>query len=144
MKIISSDSCLFIFPPAQIYDIILDFNSYKNWWPKYIFFKIVDIKSNIAGAKINVYPYGFTGFVWLVKELKPDKKIVFEYSGGAYSGTGIWSIEKEGEKTRLTYAVELTVKNPFIKLASPFINVQAMHRRLMKKVFARLENYLNY
>ena len=41
----------------QIWDIIIDFNNYSEWWPSAVKTKVLKISYAVKGSQIEVRPY---------------------------------------------------------------------------------------
>ena len=118
-----------------IFSILSDLSTYQSWWPKAKITKVDE-------TTIKVSPVGPGSFTWRISEIQEDKKVVLAYDG-IFSGQGIWSIEKDGAMTWLTYSVDLTIEHKFFQILNKFMPISKLHSKMMLKVFRELDRYLN-
>jgi len=143
MKIKSNDGHAFSESKEQIFNVLSDFESYKRWWPRTIIFKMILNSPEIVGSKMKISPYGIFSFSWIIKEIYPNNKIVIKYSDGIYSGKGVWLLQEMGEKIYVDFSIEIESKNLVIKIIDKIFSIQKTHKRMMKKVFLGLHEYLS-
>ena len=125
----------------QIWDIIIDFNNYSEWWPSAVKTKVLKISDTFKGSQIEVRPYGGIGFICEVVNVQPNTKLVMEYSG-IYKGFGVWTISENDGHCSVTYEIDLDVNHPLIRILSYLLPVDKIHYKLMEKVFLGLEQIL--
>lgn len=138
MKIISNDGYVFNQSKEKIYNVLCDFNSYKKWWPGNIVFKVILNLPEKVGSKIKIKPYGFLSFFWTITEIYPNEKIVIKYCEGIYTGQGVWSLQRQKEKTYVNFSIEIESNNLIIEIVNMLFSIKRIHKRMMKKVFFRL------
>ena len=118
-----------------IYKILMDLDNYGKWWPGAQF-------TTLGENRIEVSPSGPGSFTWDIESSVENEKIVLSYDG-IFSGHGTWTIDKDGAMTYLTYTVSLDIKHGFYKFVNRFVPIRKLHAKMMKKVFRRLDRYLN-
>jgi ribosome-associated toxin RatA of RatAB toxin-antitoxin module len=128
---------------SKLFDVISDFSTYKYWWPKYIKFNRLKVSPDILYSRVYVSPFMSPGFLWRITNLIENEILEVTYEYGAYTGKGIWEVKKNNEEIELSYEINLLISNSFIKLTSNFINIESMHKKLMKNVFKKLDIYLS-
>lgn len=125
----------------QIWDIIIDFKAYSEWWPSKVKTKALKISNEVIGSQIEVRPYGGMGFICEVVKVKPNTELVMEYSG-LYKGLGVWTISENNGQCNVAYEINLDVNHPLIRISSHLLPVDKIHYNLMEKVFLGLEQKL--
>jgi len=140
-KILSLDQRILRYDIKNIYNAVVDFNTYPAWWDKSIKINILRRTQNFINSKLEITAYKKRFFCEIVK-VKPHQEIVINYSG-IYSGTGTWFFVEGANGIKVMYEVDLEVKDFFVSLFSFIINLNAIHSKQMAKLFNGLENYLN-
>jgi len=125
----------------QIWDIIIDFNNYSEWWPSAVKTKVLKISDVIKGSQIEVRPYGGMGFICEVVKVEPNAKLVMEYSG-IYKGLGVWIISENNGHCNVVYEIDLDPNHLLIWILSHLLPVDKIHYNLMENVFLGLEQKL--
>lgn len=143
MKIISNDSHGFSEAQEKIFNALCDFKSYKSWWPRTIIFKVISNAAEKTGAKIKIRPYGGLGFSWIITEIIPNQKIVIKYCDGIYTGVGIWLLQKQEDKTLVSFSIDIESNKLVINVVDKIFGILKTHKKMMKKVFLGLHKYLN-
>lgn len=118
-----------------IFTILSDLDSYQSWWPKAKITKIDE-----TTVKVSALGPGF--FTWKISQLEDNAKVILTYDG-IFSGLGTWTIEKDGAMSWLNYTIDLTIEHKFFQILNRFISIEKLHSKMMKKVFAELDRYLN-
>ena len=143
MKIISEDFQKFSENPENIFDTICNFDSYRKWWPRTIIFKMISNPADIIGAEIKIRPYGIFGFSWVITNISPNEKVVVKYCDGIYSGMGVWSLHKQEKEVLVGFSIDIESNNLLITIAGKIFNIRKTHKKMMKKVFLGLHEYLS-
>lgn len=125
----------------NIFPVIADFESYKNWFPNNLEIKLIKSTPEKIGSIIQI-KIGIVNFKIELTRIIPNKEIIVSYTG-AYEGQGIWYFFDSTNGTKLLYEIELMIKNPIIRFISLFINLTTLHSKMMTKIFNGLEEYLN-
>ncbi len=115
--------------------------TYKNWFPSKPEINLIKSTPDKIGSIIQI-KIGVIKFFIELMRINPEKEIIVHYSG-AYEGNGIWYFFESSNGTKLMYEIELKVKNPIVRFVSLFVNIAALHSKMMTEVFNGLENYLN-
>ncbi len=118
-----------------IYSVISDLSTYEAWWPGA---KFVQLDENT----LEVSPAGPGSFTWSIDKTVPNEKFEVLYEG-IFVGHGVWSLERDGAMTHLTYSVGLEINHPFYRFINKFVSIKKMHAKMMEKVFISLDRYLN-
>lgn len=139
-KILSLDQRILKQDIKNIFNAIVDFNTYHEWWDKSIKINVLNRTENFINSKIEITVYGKKFFCEIVKTV-PHQEIVINYSG-IYCGTGTWFFIEGANGVKVMYEVDLEVKDFFVKVISFIINLSAIHSKQMAKLFNGLENYL--
>lgn len=133
----------FDFSRAEIYRAVMDPSSYSQWWPAVIRYRILDPKSKHAERpRIEIRPFGGSRFCCEIESLSENEKIAFNYYEGACLGIGLWRLTPNGEKTLLSYEIDLAIQSRMVRLASMFIDVGRLHSRVVEGIFRGLRTYL--
>jgi ribosome-associated toxin RatA of RatAB toxin-antitoxin module len=140
-KISSLDQRILKHDIKNIFNAIVDFNTYFEWWDKSIKINILKRTENFINSKLEITAYGKKFFCEIVKA-SPIQEIVINYSG-IYSGTGTWFFVEGANGVKVMYEVDLEIKDFLVRLFSFIINLNAIHSKQMAKLFNGLENYLN-
>jgi len=61
---------------------------------------------------------------------------------GIYAGRGVWRISERDGVCRVTYSIDLTIENRWIRLVSRLLPVTGIHSRLMQQMLTGLGRYL--
>ena len=73
----------------------------------------------------------------------PEKEILIQYVDGLHCGTGLWAFERQGDKTRLCYKIDLEPQGWLPRFAVELsLNFAGMHSRGMERLFDGLEGWL--
>ncbi len=140
-KISSLDQRILKHDIGKLFNTIVNFETYPEWWDKKIKLNILKKTENYINSKIEIVVYGKSFFYEIVKA-KPNHEIVINYSG-IYSGTGTWFFVEGANGVKVMYEVDLEVKDFFVSLISFIFNLNVMHSKQMAKLFNGLEKYLN-
>lgn len=125
----------------NIFPIVADFESYKHWFPQKPEITLIKSAKDKIGSIIQIKT-GIVKFNIELMRINTNKEIIVQYYG-AYEGKGIWYFFESANGTKLMYEIELKVKNPLVRFVSLFVNLAAIHSKMMTKVFNGLEDYLN-
>lgn len=140
-KLSSLDQKILNYKVEQIFSVISDFSTYKEWFPKSVKLEDVNLSDAKIGSIVKI-KVGIISFRCELMRINNNKEIIVHYSG-AYEGNGIWYFLETGKGTKLMYEIDLEIKNPIVKILSIFINVAGIHSKMMSNIFQGLEKYLN-
>jgi ribosome-associated toxin RatA of RatAB toxin-antitoxin module len=140
-RIQSKNTKTFPFSAHQIWETIIDFEKYSEWWPSTVKLEVLEMMKGLKGSRIKAKPYGGLAFVCEVVDVQPRAKLLMEYSG-VYKGTGGWSITENDGHCGVEYDINLEINNAFIRLLSYLLPVEKIHYNLMNDVFSGLEKRL--
>ncbi len=142
MRTISSlDQKILNFKIEQVFDVISDFSTYNEWFPKSVKLELLNSQTEKIGSLIKI-SIGIVSFQCELMKINNNKEIIVHYSG-AYEGNGIWYFLETGKGTKLMYEIDLEIKNPIVRFLSLFINVAGIHSKMMSNLFQGLEKYLD-
>ncbi len=140
-ELTSLDQKIFNLKIENIFSVISDFASYKNWFPTNPEMKLIKSTPEKIGSIIQIKT-GIVNFKIELTRIIPNKEIIVSYTG-AFEGQGIWYFFESTNGTKLLYEIDLKVKSPVVRFFSFFLNLTALHSKLMTQVFSGLEEYLN-
>jgi ribosome-associated toxin RatA of RatAB toxin-antitoxin module len=129
------------FSALEIWDTIIDFEKYPEWWPSTVTIKVLRIQKEVKGSQIKASPYGGLGFVCEVVEVRQPTMFVMDYSG-VYKGRGVWTIAENNGRCDVVYEINLEINNFFIRALSYLLPVERIHSQLMDDVLSGLEKSL--
>lgn len=129
------------FKIEQVFDVISDFSTYSEWFPKSVKLEVLNSHKEKVGSLIKI-SIGIVSFQCELMRINKNKEIIVHYTG-SYEGNGIWYFLETGKGTKLMYEVDLQIKNPIVKVLSLFVNVAGIHSKMMSNLFQGLEKYLN-
>ncbi|MGB9663952.1 MAG: SRPBCC family protein [Ignavibacteria bacterium] len=140
-SITTLDQKIFPFKVEDVFKVISNFETYKEWFPEGTKVILLESTPKAIGSIIQVKT-GIVSFNMELMKINPNKEIFVRYSG-AYEGEGIWYFFETTTGTKVMYEIDLKIKNPLVVLINFFVNVSALHSKIMTKIFDRLEKYLN-
>jgi len=113
-KIHSVNSVTMPYSSQEIWQVIIDINSYSLLWPSSVKIKTIIFTENLLGSKIEIRPFGGLPFYCEFLESVQNSKLVMKYSG-IYSGLGVWRMKEINEATEVIYEINLDIKNILIR-----------------------------
>ena len=135
-------------PPMAVYEALLnEVAGVTHWWMPYMAFKLrgdipIDHEGAIYDATIN--PTSRMNAKFSAKLTKiVEAKLIEEEVAGDFVGTGSWTFEPIGGKTKATHRFNAKTNNLLMSLFSPFVNFEKRHSDTMQKGFKALNDYLN-
>jgi ribosome-associated toxin RatA of RatAB toxin-antitoxin module len=137
-----TDSAFIPQNPALVWNVLIDFDSYAQWWPRSVRIRVLKTTPELIGSQFEVRPFGRKGFVCEVESVDPGLELQLQYLDGTYAGTGVWSIEPLEEGCRVSYAVDLEIVDRLTSALSHVVNLGAIHSRLVRKIFAGLGSHV--
>jgi ribosome-associated toxin RatA of RatAB toxin-antitoxin module len=129
------------FSAMQIWETIIDFEKYSEWWPSTFKINVIRIAKEVTGSQIKASPYGGLSFVCEVVEARQPTMFVMQYSG-VYKGRGVWTITEHDGRCDVVYEINLEINNFFIRALSYLLPVERIHSKLMNDVLLGLERKL--
>lgn len=128
------------FPPEVVFEALLDWKHYPDWWPPEVRFELLEQTPERIGSRARVQPLG-ASFTCEIQSIEPNRQIVVGYDG-VHVGQGIWNLEPTPTGTRACYAVDLEPQGLMPRFLSDFLDLAALHSAGMRRVFDGLERYL--
>ena len=141
-RVIAEDAVVLPYSPQPVWNALADFASYWRWWPTSVKIHVRRATPELVGSQIEVRPFGGRGFVCEVVRVTPPTEMQLRYVAGFYRGTGVWTVSKQDDGTRVSYRIDLEIVDRFLVVLSCFINIAALHSRLMRKVLSGLDDYI--
>ncbi len=144
-KIDVVDEAIINASPLTVYQAILDeYAGNIHWMPNLILKPRPGTPARCEGAvcDISVKDKGVSAnFTVKTTKLVEGKTVEFEYSGD-FLGTGTWTLEPFGEKTRLQYRFNVKTNRALFSFLSLFTDVSKPHSNTMLQGFIALNRYL--
>lgn len=141
-RIAVADETVMPFSPAVVWKTLADFESSPTWWRPQVTVVIRQVAPDLVGSILEVRPLGGMGFVCRVSAVKPEAEMKLQYIEGIYRGTGVWTLTPTESGTLLRYAIDLEIVSRLLIALSFFVDLGAIHSRLMKQVFVNLESHM--
>lgn len=143
MTPIKAVDAVFVAAPIQhVWGVIEDVPSYPSWWPASLGITVLSAGEEALGAEVEIATSGSSRFRCRVTEVKPPNRMAMEYYGGLVSGTGVWTLTHSTEGTKVTYHLDAVGKGWLIKVLGIFMDLGAVHSRMMKGVLNNLQEKL--
>ncbi len=124
--------------PAAIWRIVADVPDYPDWWPKSLGVRLIARAETALGCEVEIRPPGGRPFRCRVVEVLELQRMRMRYLGGFVEGSGEWILEPIGDRTRVTYRLEVAARGRLVRLLGKLIDLSAIHSRSMKKVLLNL------
>jgi uncharacterized protein YndB with AHSA1/START domain len=142
VKRIQANDCRTLpFDVTTVYAALIDFENYPKWWPADLRLRVLATTVDLVGSRFEVRPTGGS-FVCEVAQAVTEKELVIQYVDGLHRGTGIWTLERTPDGTRLCYQIDLEPQGWLPRFLSNFMNFAGMHSRGMERLFDGLEGWL--
>jgi uncharacterized protein YndB with AHSA1/START domain len=129
------------FDRATVYATLVDFANYPRWWPPELRLRVLQTTPALLGSQFEVRPRGGS-FICEVAQVIPEQELLIRYADGLHRGTGRWTFERQGNRTRLCYQIDLEPQGWLPRLLSNFMDFAGMHSRGMERLFDALEAWL--
>ncbi|MFT3734436.1 MAG: SRPBCC family protein [Rhodocyclaceae bacterium] len=139
----SRDEISLPFPPAMVWRALTELPAYPVWWPMHVQIRVLGLLPDLLGSQVEIRPRGGVRFVCEIAEADPHNSLRMNYVDGLFAGRGIWTLEAIGDgSTRLVYDVDIHVRGRMLAMAASFIDLKAIHVRLMRHIFQGLHEHL--
>ena len=128
-RLVASDGCDILAPPARVFALLSDVAGYERWWPAALRVRVV------AADEVEIRPPG-SAFRCRLGESVPPLRLGVHYVAGPQRGQGIWTLAplEGGRATRVHYAVDLEPHGVVARLLSHAMDFAAIHSRHMRPV----------
>ena len=123
----------------EVFSVLADLSSYKEWWPRSIQFQIDDTGTAKVGTRMRISNQGAVRWVAEVTAIEPNRRIAFRYGEGAWDGTAEWTLTREAGGVRVRYAVDIVPVPFLIRVLGRFVDLGAKHSARMQRVLERLK-----
>jgi len=143
MPLIDSLDSIEICAPAQkVYEVVLDYPRFHEWFPIY-HCRLLDGEKVGEGSriehKIGMPPYMvFVHFVRTIRRVVPGERIEETYDDGDLTGTGIWSFTRQGEKTIASFHCQAKSVAFFLHI-SFLLTGSVSHKFVFRKLLQALK-----
>ena len=126
----------------DVWKVLVDFQHYQDWWPKYVNLKILKLSEAIVGTKFKANPLGGKSFACRVISIIPNQEIKLEYIDGIYRGSGYWNLESKEGLVNVSYIVDLEIVNKSIALLSKLISISKIQSLIFKNILKGLDKQI--
>lgn len=141
-QISASDEIFIQNTPLQVWKTLLEVSQYPLWWPPNISLRVLVKTDTLVGSVVEIRPRGGKAFrCRFVKVIEPSR-IEMEYEGFV-KGMGQWVLMPERGGTHITYKMNVEAKGLIVGILARFIDLGAIHSKMMRGVFTGLENVLS-
>jgi ribosome-associated toxin RatA of RatAB toxin-antitoxin module len=137
-----TDSTLIPLSPTTIWPVIAHFEEYPQWWPRSLRATVTPASSGLIGTKLHLHPIGSQRFTCTVVSFEKPRFIDLEYNGPVITGKAKWLLEPEGQGTRVSYIIDVTVQGVLAALAARMIDLGRLHSYSMARVFRHAHRHL--
>ena len=138
-RISARDEVALPYTVDQVYAALVDFSSYKEWWPRHLAFEVLGPLPVALGTRVRFGNTRFVSWTGVVTEVRERATIVIRYDGGACEGRATWTLEEAGAATRIAYAIDLELRPLWLRLLSRLVDFPREHHRQISRVFAALD-----
>lgn len=139
---VHSDDCRTLpFSASEVFNAILDFQRYPEWWPKQLRIRVLRTTTDFLGSQIEVRPMGGR-FTCEVVGIERNRIIQIAYVDGLHRGVGVWKFEADGDGTAVSYRIDLEPQGWLPRLLSHVMDFGRIHSNEMQQVFDGMEKWL--
>lgn len=127
----------------MVWRALTELPAWPVWWPVHVQVSVLGVRPGLLGSQVEIRPRGGVRFVCEITEAAPHQRLRLDYVDGLFAGHGIWTLEQAEEGgTRLTYDVDIRVRNRLLAIVANLIDLKAIHVRLMRHIFQGLLEHL--
>jgi len=141
-RITREDSVLLQADTDRVFKVLLDFHSYKDWWPRYIRFQFDDPGPVKVGARLRISYQTSVRWVAEVTAIETNRRIAFRYGQGAWEGTAEWTLKPELDGIRVSYSIDIVPVPFWLRTLGRFLDLGAIHSKQMQGVLGNLGSIL--
>ena len=127
---------------ARVFQAISEFSRYASWWPRRFKVRYLRHTAGLVGSQVDFTPGPMVRVGWEIAGVEPGARLDIEYHLGPHTGTGCWTVEPLGQRTRISYGMQIVPKNPLWTAVYRVANVPAVHSRDLQEIFRSLDAYL--
>lgn len=139
----ANDSILLPLPAETIWPLLADICNYPRWWPAVLFPRVTaSADGGLIGTKLHLRPLATRQFTCKVVAVAAPHTIDLEYIGPFITGSGRWTLTPEGERTRLSYRIEVEAHGFLVAVAGRCVDLRWMHGQSMHLIFSALRRQL--
>jgi hypothetical protein len=144
-KIDVTDEAFMDGPPVAVYTAVLnEFFGVTKWWMPHIRFNPMGSivrEGKVFNATINPESRMSLRCSAKVTKLVEDKLIELEYAGD-FVGTGVYTFEPDGGRTRTRFRFTVRPKKRLFRLIALFVDTAKAHSEVMQLGFKACNDYL--
>ncbi len=110
--------------PEEVFDVLDDPLDLKRWWPS-VYLEVTEENpgdsSTHTGRVIELYTKGWLPYTlrWtftVIESTRPSRLALVAH--GDFEGTGVWTIDREGDTTVATYDWRISAEKPLLRYGS--------------------------
>jgi uncharacterized protein YndB with AHSA1/START domain len=110
-------------PPELVYDVLYDGEDLPRWWPDVYLSAKADPPGSKPGigVKLRLHTRGWLPYTlrWTAETVEANRPRTFTLvATGDFEGRGIWTLEPDGDKTRVTFDWRLRAEKPILRALS--------------------------
>lgn len=138
-----SDEIICLHPPSVVWPVLANFADYSNWWPKFLFVRILHSEPNLIGTEFVIRPYGWRSFLCRVTSFEEPSCICLQYDSNYMRGTAEWRLEPVKQGSKVIYEMDAVVDDIIVYLVSYISSLQSIHSYSMRGVLQNLTKQLS-
>src|SRR5260370_19318064 len=111
-------------PPERVSDVLFDGLSLPRWWPS-VYLDAQELKpgdpETSLGREIALYTKGWLPYTLSWQFRVVENRAPFGFSieaSGDFDGRGVWTLEPEGQSTRVTFDWRIRAEKPLLRYLS--------------------------
>lgn len=135
----AEDSIVIEAPVRAVWEVLVDVANYPEWWPKNLRLKRIEMGQKPIGCELEIRPAGGRPFRCRVEEVKELESIRMRYVGGFIDGSGEWYVLSQGDRTKVTYHLDVVARGLLVRWISRVVSLPRIHSRSMMEVLRCLE-----
>jgi ribosome-associated toxin RatA of RatAB toxin-antitoxin module len=139
----ATDARIVPFSQQQIWNVLVDIDTYPRWWPSMIGLRVERVDPNLIGSELKLRPLGGRAFRCRVASVDAPNRLVMEYFGGFIEGIGVWHLEAMESATRVQYELDVRAAGKLVAWIGRVIPLAKFHSVQMESVLRQLEKRVN-
>ena len=141
-RVVARDEVALPHQVEDVYAVLIDFPTYRAWWPRLLSFRMLDAGPVDVGTRVRFGHTHLVSWTAVVTDLCPNTRIAMRYDGGACRGEAMWTMEAAGRATRIAYSIDLKVRPWYLRGLSHVVDFSREHTRQIYRVFLALDRRL--
>jgi hypothetical protein len=130
-------------PPEDVYEALLDLESYRRWWPRSFDFAVLGPLPAGTGSQLRITNQKIVWWTVRLGKLAPGREVAMDYVGGAWCGPTRWTLQPEGSGTRLAYEIDIEPAWWWLGLLGRVVPLAWVHSRQLQPVLIGLDRHLS-